>query len=81
MDDNFEDQIQQAMEVAQPPPDSPLPNKPMIDRHLDHVRSILERLNANARQLEAEIAERTDQLRQTRVSIEAFRLAKERLRP
>lgn len=55
------------------------PEQTLIEISSDHVAKILGRLRADEAKLEAIIAERTERLRQTRISIEAFNLAQGRL--
>lgn len=55
------------------------PERNLLETSSDHVAHILTRLRADEQKLEAIIAERTERLRQTRISIEAFSLAQGRL--
>jgi hypothetical protein len=57
------------------------PTQGLVSSHVEQVGKLLDVMLKSATQLEAEIAEKQDRLRQTRVSIEAFRLAHQRLRP
>lgn len=81
----FENEIAKAMSVREKakPQEQGQPNldKGLVANHVEQVGRILDTLDAQATQLEAEIADKTDKLRQMRVSIEAFRLAHQRLRP
>ena len=51
------------------------PDRSLLDRGRSSVEGMLDKFRADERALVAEIADKTEQLRQTRVAIEAFEAA------
>lgn len=78
--ERLESDLAKAMEAASQAEKENKPQRTLLEANIANVDRLVTRFVMDATELEAQLAEREERLRQVKISIEAFTLALERMR-
>jgi chromosome segregation ATPase len=78
--ERLESDLAKAMEAANQAEKENKPQRTLLEANIANVDRLVTRFVMDATELEAQLAEREERLRQVKISIEAFTLALERMR-